>query len=93
MPKTARGAAVQAPEPGRQCDLLSSPTLQAPGTGDGQSDRGDQEDHPPQPLKSLAHGISSSATGLLRAWAVDYETGDWWGMCNYHAGPGMQHLD
>lgn len=31
--------------------------------------------------------------GLLRAWAVDDETGDWWGMCNYYAGVGMQYLD
>jgi hypothetical protein len=30
---------------------------------------------------------------LLRAWAVDDETGDWWGMCNYYAGVGMQYLD
>lgn len=25
--------------------------------------------------------------GLLRAWAVDDETGDWWAMCNYYVGP------
>jgi hypothetical protein len=31
--------------------------------------------------------------GLLRAWAVDDETGEWWGMCNYYAGVGMQYLD
>ena len=31
--------------------------------------------------------------GLLRAWAVDDETGEWWGMCNYYAGVGMQYVD
>ncbi|MFC7362214.1 hypothetical protein [Nocardioides astragali] len=31
-------------------------------------------------------------SGLLRAWAVDDETGDWWAMCNYYVGPGMQML-
>ena len=31
--------------------------------------------------------------GLLRAWAVDDETGESWGMGNYYAGVGMQYLD
>lgn len=30
--------------------------------------------------------------GLLRAWAVDDETGDWWAMCNCYVGPGMRML-
>jgi hypothetical protein len=30
--------------------------------------------------------------GLLRAWAVDDETGDWWGMCSYYLGVGVQML-
>lgn len=30
--------------------------------------------------------------GLLRAWAVDDETGDWWGMCAYYVGVGEQFL-
>jgi hypothetical protein len=31
--------------------------------------------------------------GSLRAWAVDDETGDWWGWCIYYAGVGMQYID
>lgn len=30
--------------------------------------------------------------GELRAWAVDDETGDWWGQCQYRARPGHQLL-
>jgi hypothetical protein len=38
------------------------------------------------------HEHPGEHAGLLRAWAVDDETGDWWGMCNYYVGPGMQML-
>lgn len=30
--------------------------------------------------------------GNLRAWALDDETGDWWGMCQYYAATGVQLL-
>lgn len=30
--------------------------------------------------------------GNLRAWAVDDETGDWWGMCQYYVATGVQLL-
>ena len=30
--------------------------------------------------------------GVLRAWAVDDETGDWWGMCEYYVATGVQLL-
>lgn len=30
--------------------------------------------------------------GSLRAWAVDDETGDWWAMCTYYVGTGIQLL-
>jgi hypothetical protein len=30
--------------------------------------------------------------GLLRAWAVDDETGDWWATCSYYVGTGIQML-
>ncbi len=39
------------------------------------------------------HEHAGEHAGLLRAWAVDGETGEWWGMCNYCAGVGMQYLD
>ncbi|TGN65036.1 hypothetical protein EXE59_14470 [Nocardioides eburneiflavus] len=38
------------------------------------------------------HEHAGEHFGLLRAWAVDDETGDWWGMCNYYAAPGRQML-
>ncbi len=39
------------------------------------------------------HPHAGEHQGLLRAWAVDDETGEWWGMCNYYAGVGMQYVD
>lgn len=30
--------------------------------------------------------------GLLRAWAVDDETGEWWATCQYYVGTGVQML-
>lgn len=39
------------------------------------------------------HPHSGVHDGLLRAWAVDDETGEWWGMCNYNAGVGTQYLE
>lgn len=30
--------------------------------------------------------------GVMRAWAVDDETGDWWGMCDYTVAPGVTYL-
>lgn len=30
--------------------------------------------------------------GELRAWAIDDENGDWWGMCQYRIAPGSQYL-
>lgn len=38
------------------------------------------------------HEHTGVHSDLLRAWAVDDETGDWWGMCNYYVGPGMELL-
>lgn len=38
------------------------------------------------------HEYAGEHSGLLRAWAVDDETGEWWGMCNYYVGAGMQML-
>lgn len=38
------------------------------------------------------HGRASEHCGLLRAWAVDDETGEWWGMCSYYVGTGVQML-
>jgi hypothetical protein len=39
------------------------------------------------------HQHAGAHFGLLRAWAVDDETGEWWGMCNYSTRPGMQYLN
>ena len=39
-----------------------------------------------------AQDFPGEHTGVLRAWPVDDETGDWWAMCRYYVGPGMQLL-
>lgn len=39
------------------------------------------------------HEHAGEHRGLLRAWAVDDETGEWWGMCQYHVAAGVQLLD
>ena len=39
-----------------------------------------------------SHPHAGEHQGFLRAWAVDDETGDWRGMCDYYAGVGMQYL-
>lgn len=36
--------------------------------------------------------VPASTPGSCAAWAVDDETGDWWAMCNYDVGTGMQML-
>lgn len=38
------------------------------------------------------HEHPGSHSGLLRAWAVDDDTGEWWGMCSYYVGIGVQML-
>jgi hypothetical protein len=38
------------------------------------------------------HEHAGEHTGSLRAWAVDDETGDWWGMCNYSVSASEQYI-
>jgi hypothetical protein len=38
------------------------------------------------------HEHPGEHTGNVRAWAVDDQTGDWWGMCQYHVTTGVQLL-
>lgn len=38
------------------------------------------------------HDHPGEHQGVLRAWAVDDETGEWSGMCNYTVAPGVTYL-
>ena len=40
----------------------------------------------------LATSTVASIRASCEPGAVDDETGEWWGMCNYYIGPGIQML-
>jgi hypothetical protein len=41
----------------------------------------------------IPSGDTEERRGELRGWALDDETGEWWGLCQYRAEPGRRVLD